>query len=569
MNVKENNKNTVTRSLADLKAMVHELQLPGRKGPQLAYALNSFARIVRLDLSAIPEDLAMVRQLMRQARPGRRLSKGGWGNVKSKVLECFRLNGQALLTGRSDAVCPPSMRALLDRIPLKPHRLRMSVLNRWLIENKLTHWDLDQATSERFRLDLEKGYGRGNPHKAYRLALRMFNRCRKEFTFWPQTHIVPHDLRDWFRFPDSAFAPEFCAEVDAMLTAATKGASKRRSGPKPMREETAKKRSKIIYRIASALALQRAVDPRTIGSLATLAQPDALDDALDFLVKRGAMQQSAYQEQVSRTILWIARRHLKQADVQLEPLRNIRKSVEPPRAPSETNVDLQRCFRDEGLQQDLAMLPSDMLKRLRNKRTITLSDALTAQMALGVAVLCSAPMRSINLALLEEGVHVFDTGVGRKREIRIKLPADTTKNEVAMQYVLSPAAIEAFDIDKKHFRETVAGEGSKLLFPSSRGGTKRPANLSKQIANFTRRELQNRITAHQFRHLIGYIHLCRHPGDYESVRRLLGHKRLETTMEYYAFMTLEAAQLRNDATFESLRHGGQMRRRFNARRKAA
>ena len=39
---------------------------------------------------------------------------------------------------------------------------------------------------------------------------------------------------------------------------------------------------------------------------------------------------------------------------------------------------------------------------------------------------------------------------------------------------------------------------------------------------------------HLFRHFAGKLYLERHPGDYESVRRLLGHKKLDTTMTFYS-----------------------------------
>jgi len=34
-----------------------------------------------------------------------------------------------------------------------------------------------------------------------------------------------------------------------------------------------------------------------------------------------------------------------------------------------------------------------------------------------------------------------------------------------------------------------------------------------------------RMNAHLFRHLAGMLYLAQNPGDYETVRRLLGHER--------------------------------------------
>lgn len=49
-----------------------------------------------------------------------------------------------------------------------------------------------------------------------------------------------------------------------------------------------------------------------------------------------------------------------------------------------------------------------------------------------------------------------------------------------------------------------------------------------------------RITVHQFRHAAGALILKHHPGNYELVRRILGHKSIETTRKFY--IELETTQ---------------------------
>ena len=38
---------------------------------------------------------------------------------------------------------------------------------------------------------------------------------------------------------------------------------------------------------------------------------------------------------------------------------------------------------------------------------------------------------------------------------------------------------------------------------------------------------------HQFRHSAAAIYLRHHPGDYETVRRILGHSSITTTTKFY------------------------------------
>jgi integrase len=42
-----------------------------------------------------------------------------------------------------------------------------------------------------------------------------------------------------------------------------------------------------------------------------------------------------------------------------------------------------------------------------------------------------------------------------------------------------------------------------------------------------------RITAHQFRHAAAAIYLRHYPGAYETVKRLLGHRNIQTTINFY------------------------------------
>jgi integrase len=77
--------------------------------------------------------------------------------------------------------------------------------------------------------------------------------------------------------------------------------------------------------------------------------------------------------------------------------------------------------------------------------------------------------------------------------------------------------------------------------------------LSLRIAGETLRVLGVRISAHQFRHLLGYLYLQKNPGGHEVVRRFLGHKRIETTIAFYCGMEQAAAVEHFDRFIEARR----------------
>ena len=57
----------------------------------------------------------------------------------------------------------------------------------------------------------------------------------------------------------------------------------------------------------------------------------------------------------------------------------------------------------------------------------------------------------------------------------------------------------------------------------------------------TGRDDEAELTAQQFRHVVGYLYLLDHPGDYEVVRQMLGHKSILTTMTFYAALDKRVA----------------------------
>ena len=56
-----------------------------------------------------------------------------------------------------------------------------------------------------------------------------------------------------------------------------------------------------------------------------------------------------------------------------------------------------------------------------------------------------------------------------------------------------------------------------------------------------------RITLHQYRHAAAAVYLKHHPGDYETVRRFLGHRNIRTTVKFYCGLeTIQATRMLGD-----------------------
>ena len=62
------------------------------------------------------------------------------------------------------------------------------------------------------------------------------------------------------------------------------------------------------------------------------------------------------------------------------------------------------------------------------------------------------------------------------------------------------------------------------------------------------------MNVHLFRHLAAKLYLDKHPGDYLTVSRLLGHKRIQTTIDFYtSFETVAAGRRFHETVMAPLR----------------
>ncbi len=69
---------------------------------------------------------------------------------------------------------------------------------------------------------------------------------------------------------------------------------------------------------------------------------------------------------------------------------------------------------------------------------------------------------------------------------------------------------------------------------------------------------------HLYRHLAAFFYLQANPGDYETVRQLLGHKALSTTVMFYADFERYAAVRHYNSTI--LERRAELTARTGARR---
>jgi integrase len=152
-------------------------------------------------------------------------------------------------------------------------------------------------------------------------------------------------------------------------------------------------------------------------------------------------------------------------------------------------------------------------------------------------------MRLANLAALNLDKNVVRVG-GIESAYHLVIPPEDVKNEEPLEYPLPKVVNEMLGLDLAMFRpRRCRSETTAWLFPGKLDGHKTKGTLSGQIIKTIEKELGIRVTPHQFRHLAAAFIREKDPANYEFVRRVLGHKNLQTTINFYIGLeTVEAVR---------------------------
>jgi integrase len=179
-------------------------------------------------------------------------------------------------------------------------------------------------------------------------------------------------------------------------------------------------------------------------------------------------------------------------------------------------------------------MAQDIFAEIKGK-PITQRTALLAQVAIVHAILTNAPMRFSNLLDLDFERHFRPKGTGPRATWILSVPRDEVKNEQHLEFELSVETAAMLRLYRDRYRAVlVEARGSTLLFPGRKGGHKHHVTLSQQLCRTVRARTGIRLHPHLYRHIAAYIYLRAHPGDFETVRQLLGHTSIDTTRRFYA-----------------------------------
>jgi integrase len=321
----------------------------------------------------------------------------------------------------------------------------------------------------------------------------------------------------------------------------------------------------IAMRRAELVAMARmtvrlGVPIESLTSLGELLHPDVVERVIDAYWQRNGEEPKTFTIDLGKKVLRMARETgcLEQAAV--DRLDEIRIALEQHRRDglTEKNLKLVRQVLTDGVWSEVVSLPSLLMEQARsNKDHAPIKAAVAAQLATAIAILSFAPVRLGNLSKIELGQNLIKPA-GLHSPYWLVFPNYDVKNRVDLNFKFDQPLTDLIDEYIHEFRPTLLrGANVGWLFPGEAGQPKHKMLFSKQITVRVQKATGLRVTVHQFRHAAAAIYLKHRPGDYETVRRLLGHRDIATTTRFYCgLQTMEATEqfgrlVRQHINFES------------------
>lgn len=307
-------------------------------------------------------------------------------------------------------------------------------------------------------------------------------------------------------------------------------------GPdKPLRPTSIRNTQAHLRQYLDAL-VNAGEDPKSFGSLKDVVTAELIKKAFTQIMdRRGLDDFPPALHNIVCTLTAIGRHQIGLKPKKLKAVLKVKKKVAyNPEGMTAKNAKRLAQFDDWQNVARLMCLPEDLMDRADANPHSRMSGLL-AMRAAAIAILLACPMRIKNLAGLDLDQHLISHRNGTHTLYTIRIEGREVKNQESIEVQLNATNSRLLHRYIMDFRPLVSKGNGSALFPQAKTSEARsPANFGGEIKATIYRETGLDMNAHLFRHLAALLFLKDRPSEYETVRRLLKHRKLQTTMDFYA-----------------------------------
>ena len=538
-------------SLAEAIALIeNDPSLEPSRKTQWACSIRRIATWIDRPPDVLPARLTALRQPVERLNAARlEVSQKTLSNHKSNLRAALNYLSDQGLTLARGVELSSNWKALMEEIGDRWAKPRLYALFRYASARGLCPENMtDEILVAFFKHRTETTFHKVTPCWRREVA-RAWNECVDSIEGFPSCRLTVEDLKPRFRGPDwNAFPQSFRDEVEAYLSALRKTHhsinGRRWKGSKP--SSIATRRREIQAAVRKLVHLGQPVE--SFRTLRDMLGPEIVRKLLDAYWEENGEQPKNYVIDLAWKLCSIARHTDSLSMEELGQLDDMREALDEYRKPglTEKNLAVVRAVLAGNVWTKVARLPDQLMADARKlKAKSPMKAAVRAQLAVAIRILTFAPVRVGNLTNISLETNLIRPD-GLDGPYWLEFANYDVKNGADLTYPLKMDTTRFIDLYVHEFRPVLLrGSNTPLLFPGGKGdGTaKLGATLSEQIAKLTHREIGLRVTAHQFRHAAAAIILKNLPGNYELVRRILGHRNIQTTINFYVGLeTIESSK---------------------------
>lgn len=538
------------------KRIAEDTSLPAWRRKAVPTSIRCFARLLGLDLETMPVDMRLYQQALARFRPRRAgIDRRRWQNILGDVRFALRYADVDGVPGRNLTRPSPAWATLLALITARGVRYRVARFARWCSERGIAPEDVSESTFADFRSKLELSLvGTARAATTWRHFLRAWQKAAEMLPGWPEVTPRPEPHPRRWTPPLDTFPPSLHHDIESYLAWASRHDPLADDGPTRTLKNTTTQGRRYELRASLGALLVAGRAPQEFRSLADLVEVETAKTALRQLMTRSIPGKTLRAYKIACSLKSIARDWVKVAPTHLEQLGQVCRRLTPKgTGMTSKNRDRLCAFDDPRHVGALLHLPLDLLRQARRQDQGLRKTAVQVQIAVAIEVLLMAPIRIGNLARLHLQDNLSWTRAARAGIVHLVVPGEQVKNGEPLEFELPPETSRLLRTYLEEFRARLVDRPNPFLFPGRNGRPKHDRVLAKQITDTIREHTGLDVHPHLFRHLGAKLHLDANPGQYELIRRVLGHRSVDTTVSFYAGTETAAAVRHFDAQILKLR----------------
>ncbi len=529
---------TTTAELATLASVTAALERAGKLSPtrlrDLRSAVKRVAILLKQKPGAISLDMEAISSGLGAVSPAAvGLTAKRFANIRSDFVAAVKASGVALANTGLKSPLSPAWANLFAGLKGRRDHIGLSRFARYASSRGIAPEDVNDDVIVEFIAAIRRETLCPRPNTLHRQVTQIWNEAARDPQLGLGTVIVPSFRGPARRIQWAILSEDFRKDVEDYLSWCSMSdpfaADARIRALAPTSVRLVRDQ---IHAAVSAL-VEGGAKPAGIRSLANLVAPENMKKILRQRLAGVGGQENVFNYTLGKALVQIAREWVKVDPPILAELRRLLGKLPVPLAGmTQKNKGFLRQFDDPEALWRLLNLPNRLWTEVKkgdpNFRTLA-----KAQAALAIAILSYMPLRMKNLVQLEFDTHLF-LHEGHNAVSSLEFFAAGVKNKVDLAFDIPPHVAKMLIEYRDRIAPSIIGERPTRLFVNVDGSPKCQKALGRLIATYSKSRAGIVLTPHQFRHLSAKNLLDAEPGSFETVKQLLGHRSLKTTVGSYA-----------------------------------